>query len=83
VAAGSPDLPMTVTGTGFAYGAEIRWGGIPLPTTYHSSNQLSATVPSAVLGAPTSWLVTVFNPGPGGGISNSQQCSRPAVRRSP
>ena len=51
---GSPDLLILITGTNFDSGARVYWGsvppaGAPLSTTFLSSTQLSATVPSTYL----------------------------------
>ena len=59
---------VAVSGTGFVPLSSIRWNGTALATTYVSSTQLSAVIPSqARTGAID---VTVLNTAPGGGTSN-------------
>jgi N-acetylneuraminic acid mutarotase len=73
---GSPDTTLKITGTGFIPTSVARWVDSPkftstdLATTYVSSTELSAVVPSALLASLGSFKVQVFNPGQGGGLSN-------------
>jgi probable HAF family extracellular repeat protein len=71
--AGSPDQILSLSGNGFAPNAVVRWnaGGTntDLETTFGSSSSLSAVVPAALLAAPGTFEVQVFNPAPGGGLS--------------
>jgi subtilisin family serine protease len=73
----SPDLTLTVTGSGFVFGSMIQWDRAGLPTTYMSSTQLTATVPAAfftlfsVYSFTGTADITVFNPAPAGGESNT------------
>lgn len=60
--AGSPDLTLTVTGQNFAHGAEVRWDGAALATTFGNTGLLTATVPAAYLTAAGAAAVTVANP---------------------
>ena len=48
----------------------VRWNNQPLATTFISSTQLSATVPSGDLQNSGIAAVTVFTPAPGGGVSS-------------
>jgi len=66
IAQGAPDTQMTVTGTKFVLGAKVQWNGQALETTYQSSTQLIALIPSNQLAAAGSAQVTVANPAPGG-----------------
>src|SRR5207249_11584803 len=73
----SPDLTLTARGSGFMFGSFVQWNGTRLPTTFVSGTQLTATLP-ATLFTPFSQYsfggipqVAVFNPAPGGGLSNS------------
>jgi hypothetical protein len=75
--AGAATLTMTVNGTNFVGpvtvgqqqipGSQVQWtaGNVvtPLATTFVSSNQLAAVVPSALLAAAGSAAVTVAQPG--------------------
>ena len=70
-APGGASFTLTVPGTGFVTGAAVRWNGNPLATTLVSGSKLTATVPAAAISAPGTALLTVSNPGPGGGISNT------------
>lgn len=68
---GGGDFTLTVNGNGFISTSVVRWNGIDRPTTFVSSVRLDAAIPAsdiATVGTPT---VTVFNPSPGGGTSNS------------
>ena len=73
----SPDLTLTVTGSGFMFGSFVQWDRASLPTTYINSTQLTATAPATLFmfGSPYSFTgtadVAVFNPAPGGGVSKS------------
>jgi len=60
--AGGGDLPLTLTGTGFADGATVQWNGQPLPTTYVSPTQLSAVVPAADIANAGTDNLTVVSP---------------------
>jgi hypothetical protein len=69
--AGSPDVTLTITGTGFVSGTVVLWNGAPLTTTFASPTQLTAVVPAAFLAGAGSFSITVSNPGPGGGVASS------------
>gem|GEM_PF-4482992 len=72
ITAGSGDFLLTVTGSNFLNGSAIRWNGTPLTTTWISSTQLSANISASRIVAAGSASVTVFSPGPGGGVSSAQ-----------
>jgi len=72
VAAGSPAFTLTVTGSNFVSTSKVRWNGSDRTTTYVRSTQLGAAMLAADVAAIGSAQVTVFNPTPGGGTSNSQ-----------
>jgi len=68
---GSSGFTLNILGAGFLPSAVVNWNGAALATSYTSSTQLTATVPAASAAtAGTAW-VTVVNPGPGGGVSNT------------
>jgi hypothetical protein len=71
VAPGSPELALTVNGTGFVSTSVVNWNGTPLTTAFVSSHQLVADVPASVLAAASTASVTVSSPAPGGGTSNA------------
>ena len=68
---GGAGFTLTVNGTGFVTGASVRWNGSPRNTTFVNSSQLSAKITAADVAARGTASVTVMNPGPGGGPSNS------------
>lgn len=61
---------LTVTGTGFVRGSVIQIDGGAQPTTFISATQVQAKVSGGLLSIGVH-SVTVFNPTPGGGASNS------------
>jgi len=67
--AGSGGLVLTVSGFSFVTGATVQWAGSPRPTTYVSDSQLTAQISDADAATAGIFLVTVVNPGPGGGTS--------------
>jgi photosystem II stability/assembly factor-like uncharacterized protein len=69
---GGASFTLTATGTNFVSGAHIQWKGTNLTTTFVSSTSLTATVPSSDITNAGTASVTVNNPTPGGGTSNSQ-----------
>lgn len=73
VAPGGPDFTLTVNGAGFVPESVVRWNGSPRPTTFVSNTQLTAAIPAADIATIGSALITVFNPAPGGGVSNTGQ----------
>lgn len=71
VYSGSPDLALTVYGSGFVNGAVVRTGGADLATTFVSATRLNAVVPAAALTTAGSLNITVANPAPAAGGSNT------------
>jgi len=71
VAPSGPEFSLTVNGAGFLPTSIVNWNGTPLATTFVSAGKLSAVVPAANLSSAGTVNVTVVNPGPGGGSSNS------------
>jgi hypothetical protein len=67
-AAGTQGLLLVLTGTGFASGSTVMWGTTPLPTSYNSATQLTATVGTAQLTTAGAVTVSVVSPG---GTSNA------------
>ena len=72
VVVGTSDFTLTITGTGFTTDSVVRWNGIDRSTTYISDTQLLIPVTSIDVAVPGSASVEVFNPTPGGGVSNIQ-----------
>jgi hypothetical protein len=60
-------ITVAITGTGFASGATVQFGGQVLPSTYNSPTSLSVTLTAAV--GPAN--LTVSNPVPAAGPSNA------------
>ena len=69
--AGGAAFTLTVTGSGFVSGAIVQWNGMSLVTTFVSATQLTAVVPAGDIAAAGTASVTIFNPTPGGGVSNA------------
>ncbi|MGE0884029.1 MAG: IPT/TIG domain-containing protein [Blastocatellales bacterium] len=68
--AGGPSFTLTVNGTNFVSGSVVRWNGSDKMTTFVSATQLTAMITAADIAASGMASVTVFNPLPGGGLSN-------------
>ena len=68
---GSSQFTLTVNGTGFAITAVVTWNGSTRPTSYISSSQLQAQISAADVANPGTASVSVVNPAPGGGASNT------------
>lgn len=82
--AGESGLILTLNGSGFVAGSEVRWNGVARNTTLVSSSILEADIPAGDLAAEGSATVTVFNPAPGGGLSAGQTFTiQPAVTSNP
>jgi 6-phosphogluconolactonase len=65
---------LTLSGLNFEASSVVRWNGTALPTTLYPNSMdeiLTAQVPASDIATAGTAAVTVFNPGPGGGTSNS------------
>ena len=69
--AGSGGFTLTIIGTNFVNGSVVRWNGSPRTTTFVSSTRLEAAIPASDVATAGTANVTVFNPAPGGGTSNT------------
>jgi hypothetical protein len=69
--AGSAQFTLTVNGTKFVSTSTVNWNGSALTTTFVSSIKLTAIVPAANVATAGTASITVVNPPPGGGTSNS------------
>lgn len=70
--AGDPSsFTIGVVGTNFVNGSVVRWGGNNLTTTFQSATLLTALVPASLIATAGTASITVFNPSPGGGVSNA------------
>ncbi|GEM_PF-1082001 len=70
IKAGSGSFTLVVNGANFVTNSVVRWAGANKPTTYISPTRLSATIASADITTTKTVSITVFNPTPGGGVSN-------------
>src|SRR5262249_16577840 len=71
VAPGGAGFTLTVSGTGFTPSAVVNWNGSPRTTTFISTSKLSASISASDIASAGTALITVTNPGSGGGTSNS------------
>jgi len=71
--AGGGTFTLTVNGSGFIPNSVVYWGSTALPTTFVSNSQLTAQLAATSIGNSGGFYVTVQNPAPGGGTSNSLQ----------
>lgn len=69
--AGDAAFTLTVNGTGFVAGSEVRINGNSKPTTFVSSTQLTASIAANDISTAGNKPITVFSPTPGGGTSNA------------
>jgi hypothetical protein len=70
VQAGSPELTLTVAGSGFTDASTVMWSGTPLATSYVSASQLTAQVPASALTSLGWAAISVITPAPGGGTTS-------------
>jgi hypothetical protein len=68
---GGAAFSLTVSGTGFVSTSQVLWNGSPRTTTYASGTRIKAAITAADIAAAGTAQVTVSNPAPGGGSSNS------------
>jgi IPT/TIG domain len=73
--AGSPAFTLAVTGTNFVSGSMVRWNGANRTTIFVNATQLTAAIPAGDIATSGTANVVVFNPAPGGGVSNAQNFS--------
>jgi len=69
--AGGPSFTLTVNGSNFVSGSKVHWNSLILTTTFVSSTQVTAAVPSSDIRSVGTVSVTVVNAPPGGGTSNA------------
>ena len=68
---GTTELTVSVAGGGFVRSSVVRVRGASRPTTYVSETEVRAALTAADLAEPGPVPVTVFNPTPGGGVSDA------------
>jgi len=71
VSAAGAGFTLQVRGENFADGAEVRWNGSPRGTGFINSGQLTASILASDIAAAGTAQVSVVNPPPGGGTSNT------------
>ncbi len=69
--AGGANFTLTVNGANFVSGSKVRWNGGERTTTFMGDTKLTAAITAADIAAAGTASVTVFNPTPGGGLSNA------------
>ncbi|HBY58898.1 MAG TPA: hypothetical protein DEH78_03695, partial [Solibacterales bacterium] len=70
--AGAGTTTVTLTGTNFYTGSQVRVNGsTPLATTPLGSTSMQAVIPASLLSAVGNLSITVSNPDPGGGVSSA------------
>jgi uncharacterized protein (TIGR03437 family) len=68
---GSGAFTLSITGTGFINGSRVKLDGAERATTFISGTQLQTQLLAGDVASPTTLNVSVVNPAPGGGLSNS------------
>src|SRR5207245_1099146 len=63
---------LTVNGTNFVSNSTVNFNGPGRTTTFVSATQLTAAIPATDLATAGTFSITVTNPAPGGGTSNTQ-----------
>jgi hypothetical protein len=69
--AGGATFQLLVNGSNFVGASVVNWNGSPRTTSFVNSGQLQAQINAADIATGGSASITVFNPAPGGGTSNS------------
>ena len=67
----SVDNQLTVVGQNFVPGSVVRWNGSDRPTVFDENVVLTAQISASDIAAAGTAAVTVSNPEPGGGTSNT------------
>lgn len=76
---GGPAFTLSVVGSNFISTSSVQWNGASLPTTFVSSQLITANVPASAVASSGSDPVTVVNPAPGGGASSALSFAVPCV----
>ena len=69
IPAGGSAFSLSVSGQNLVSGSIVRWNGSDRPSTFVSSNKLSAQIPASDIAAAGSAAITVFNPADGSLLS--------------
>lgn len=70
--AGDAGFTLTVSGWGFIPFSVVRWNGSDRATTFASSSEVRVSISASDIAAGAQAQITVFNPPPGGGTSNTR-----------
>jgi hypothetical protein len=70
IAPGGKGFTLTINGTGFVSGSQVKWNGKARATKFVSVSRLTARILSSDIATPHTVSVTVVNPEPGGGTSS-------------
>jgi hypothetical protein len=76
---GGPSFTLTVNGSNLVSTSTVQWNGKSHATNFVSSTQLTAQISSDDISVAGTDSVTVSNPAPGGGTSNSVSFNIPCV----
>jgi hypothetical protein len=76
---GGPLFTLSVVGSNFISGSNVKWNARSVPTTFVSGTLITADIPASALAGAGPDTVTVVNPTPGGGASNALNFSVPCV----
>jgi hypothetical protein len=69
---GGAGFTLTVNGANFVSGCTVEWNGTARTTAFVNSGQVTAQIRKADIATAGTATVTVKNPAPGGGVSNSK-----------
>ena len=67
---GGTDFTFTLAGENFTSNSEVRWNGQMRPTHFVDHQRLQVDISAADIAGAGSGEITVFNPAPGGGVTN-------------
>lgn len=68
---GGAAFTLTLSGSNFVSGSTVQWNGSNRPTAFVTSSQVTAQIPATDIAAGGKAALSVSNPTPGGGASNS------------
>ena len=81
--AGDPAFTLALHGSGFGRASVVRWNGADRPTTFGAPTELTAELTADDVAAVRTASVTVFNPAPGGSLSNTRSFTIAAPNQPP
>ena len=80
---GGSAFTLTVSGSNFVASTAVQWNGSARQTTLVNAGQVTAQISADDISVAATDMVTVVNPGPGGGLSNSLPFNIPCVLAPP